>query len=229
MKKIILFVTLLTLILVTTACSSGHKHTYDDGEVTKEVTCTESGTILYSCTECPFVYTKTVESGHVWKAGDCTSPKTCERCGCEDGEAPGHVYENNVCTTCKNKLNVELELPEASEDAPVIIHNKKGNDIQSTYKITNISYTFSGTTDDNVTVTIVLEGEKTDDALYGTSRNVAGKIAYKIYDSEGFVIFSSTKDTMMLKEGDKFKNLKISLSGFNAEQKYTFEFFDYYS
>ncbi len=229
MKKIILLLALLTLILSTTACSaSKHKHTYDDGEVIQEVTCTQSGLIIYSCTECPFIYTKTVDSGHLWKGGSCTSSKICERCGYEYGAAPGHIYENSVCTVCKHEISVDIKLPDASEENPAVIHNKKGENIQSTYTITDISYTFSGTTDDNVTITIILKGEKVEDKLYGSSRNDIGKIAYKIYDKDGFVIFSSTKDTMLLKEGDKFNNLKISISGLNVEQKYVLEFLDFY-
>ena len=230
MKKILSILALLALLFSFTSCSSSpHKHTYDAGTVAKEVTCEEAGAITYACTECTHVYTKTISAGHIWSDGDCTSAKTCERCNITSGEPLGHEYENNVCVKCNHELTINLTVPQASAQTPLVVYNNKGRDSQSTYEITNISYTVSGTTDDSVTVTITLEGIKTEDKAYHASRNVVGKIAYKIYDQDGFVIFSSTKDTMMLKEGDKFKNLKISLSGFNAEQKYTLEFFDYYS
>ena len=226
MKKLSILVFLLALTLILCSCSpSSHKHEYDEGTVTKEVTCTTAGTIEYKCKTCEHVYTKTVEAGHKWTVGTCSEAKTCTRCNETVGEAPGHTYENNICTKCQKELNLELTF---ADEIPLTIKNYKGDTLSSTFEITDISYTVSGASDTSVTVTIILNGEKTQD-IYGTSRNTTGKIAYKIYDEEGFVIFSSTKDTVMLVEGDKFKDLKISLSGFNAEQKYTLELLDYYS
>ena len=39
--------------------------------------------------------------GHDWEEGDCTTPKTCNRCQAT-GEAPGHKYENGICNACQN-------------------------------------------------------------------------------------------------------------------------------
>ena len=229
MKKILLTVTVLLLFLALTACSSSnHKHEYVIDSETA-VTCTEAGSVTYKCSECGHIYTKTINAGHSWKTGSCTSPKTCERCGETEGEAPGHTYENNVCTRCKDVLALDLEIPTPSAEEPLIINNKKGEIIHSTYKITDIRCELSATSSTDITVTIILEGEKTFDKDYGKSRYSVGRIAYQIRDEEGYVIFSNTKDTMMLVEGDKFKNLKISLTGFNSEQKYTLTFMDYYS
>ena len=38
--------------------------------------------------------------GHDWIEARCTYPKHCARCGMIEGEAPGHVLENGVCTRC---------------------------------------------------------------------------------------------------------------------------------
>ncbi len=51
-----------------------HKHSYDDGVVTKEPTCTEAGEKTYTC-GCGDTYT-------------------------EEIPATGHNYENNICTDC---------------------------------------------------------------------------------------------------------------------------------
>ena len=228
MKKLLLFTVCVILVLAFTACSSSnHKHDYAVESETA-ATCTEAGSVNYKCA-CEHVYTKTIPAGHDWQAGTCTTSKTCKRCGEVGAEAPGHSYENGVCTSCREALTLDLNLPTASADQPLLIHNKKGDVIHSTYKITNIRDELSGTSSKDVTVTIILEGEKTFDKDYGNKRYSVGRIAYKICDEEGFVIFSNTKDTMMLVEGEKFKNLKIALTGFNTEQKYTLTFFDYYS
>ena len=228
MKKIFLLVISIILALTLCACSSSsHKHDYIEKSKT-EPTCSDDGSITYECKDedCKHEYTKKLPAGHVWQPSTCTSPKTCTRCKVTEGEAVGHTYENNVCTVCEHEIALDLKLPESSEEKPLVIKNIKGS-AEAIYSITEIEYSVSGSSDENVTVVITLCGEKTADAINGKELNAIGKIAYKIYDEEGYVIFSSTKDTMMLVEGDKFKNLKISLSGFNAEQKYTLEFFDY--
>ena len=230
MKKILLTAVLLVLFIALTACSSSeHRHDY---AVASEIpaTCTENGSIIYQCTGCEHTYTKNIPAGHNWQASDCTVAKTCSKCKATEGEAPGHTYENNVCVRCKSKIALDITLPTASAEAPLLIHNRKNNsDIRSTYEITDIKYELSGTSSKDVTVTIILEGSKTKDADYGDKRYSVGKIAYKICDEDGVVVFSNTKDTMMLVEGEKFKNLKIALTGFNSEQKYVLTFFDYYS
>ncbi len=228
MKKLSLLIVSILLVLTLCACSSSsHKHDYIETNKI-EPTCSVEGSITYECKDedCKHIYTKTLAAGHVWQASTCTSPKTCSRCNLTEGETVGHTYENNVCTVCKHEISLQLKLPEASNEEPFIIKNFKDSK-EAEYSITEIEYSVSGSSDDNVTVVITLCGEKTFDGINGKNLNAIGKIAYKICDEDGYVIFSSTKDTMMLVEGDKFKNLKISLSGFNAEQKYTLEFFDY--
>jgi len=68
------------------------EHEYDDGEITKEATCTEKGVLTYSCENCS--HTKTEEiplKGHTYDAGKATKKasfgqngqftKTCVSCG----------------------------------------------------------------------------------------------------------------------------------------------------
>lgn len=52
-----------------------HEHSYDEGVVTKEPTCTEAGEKTFTCSECGHTYTEEI-------------PET------------GHNFENNTCTNC---------------------------------------------------------------------------------------------------------------------------------
>lgn len=225
MKKLLLTVAFIIIVIALTACSSSeHKHDY---VVESEIpaTCTENGSLTYKCNNCEKTYTKTLAAGHDWQAGDCITPKTCRKCNTTNGEAPGHTYENNVCIRCKEELSLNIIIPTASPEAPLEITNLKDNgDIRSKFEITSVEYKLAATSSDDITLTVILEGKKTSDAIYGDKRSSVGKIAFKICDEEGAVIFSNVKDTMMLCEGESFKNLKISLSGFNSEQKYELVF-----
>lgn len=55
-----------------------HEHTWDEGVVTKEVTCTEDGEITYTCT-------------------------SCEEKKIEVIKATGHDYHNGICSKCGDK------------------------------------------------------------------------------------------------------------------------------
>ena len=66
---------------------SGESHVYDDGVVTTEATCTEPGVITYTCTECGFSYTRSIEpTGHelaeipVYNEADRTHSFSCVHC-----------------------------------------------------------------------------------------------------------------------------------------------------
>ena len=68
-------------------------HTWDDGVVTKDATCTEEGSRLYTCQTCE--KTKTVvipANGHTWDEGKVTPEPTCTKQG-------SRLY---TCTVCKD-------------------------------------------------------------------------------------------------------------------------------
>ncbi|MBQ7874505.1 MAG: leucine-rich repeat protein [Oscillospiraceae bacterium] len=74
-------------------------HDYSE-EVTLKATCTDGGVITYTCTRCDDSYTETTTpTGHSWKEADCVSPRSCEECGEQEGEALGHDYVGGNCTT----------------------------------------------------------------------------------------------------------------------------------
>lgn len=94
-------------------------HNWDEGEVTKEPTCTEEGVRTFTCTRCGETKEEAVaELGHDWNDGEITTPATClqegtmtytcERCGDTRTQqieklphAPGEaIYENEKEATC---------------------------------------------------------------------------------------------------------------------------------
>lgn len=68
-----------------------HQHKYDDGVIVKAATCTEDGTIKYTCVDGDDSYTKSIPAtGHAWNDGEVTVEPGCETDGIK-------VY---TCTTC---------------------------------------------------------------------------------------------------------------------------------
>ena len=126
MKKSILTICLI-LVIVTTmtalfACSgdasdgSNHEHSWDNGTVTKEATCSESGTLVYSCSGCSETKTEDIAKLAHTEAIDSMVPATCTSTGLTEGKhcsicnevlvaqsiiyKTEHDYVNDVCTVC---------------------------------------------------------------------------------------------------------------------------------
>lgn len=87
------------------------KHTWDDGEVTKEATCTEDGVKTFTCTLCGETKTEEIKAlGHDWsewevlKEADCTNDgskiRTCSRCNeTETEKIPALGHDLSVTVT----------------------------------------------------------------------------------------------------------------------------------
>ena len=94
-----------------------HTHAYTS-EITKNATCTESGTRTYTCTDCGNSYTESISAtGHAWDEGTVTQPATCteegvityvcSKCGEEsasDIPAVGHMWDDGVVTKAATAL-----------------------------------------------------------------------------------------------------------------------------
>ena len=93
------------------------KHSAYNVSVTKEATCTATGTKKYTCQSCGYSYTETIaKTGHTYSilntkfyAATCTKQGYTEnRCSCgyvytgNYTSALGHNYENGKCTRCSN-------------------------------------------------------------------------------------------------------------------------------
>lgn len=98
-----------------------HVHSYDEGVVTKEPTCTEKGVKTYTCSGCDegtegHSYTEDISAtGHAWDQGVETTKRTCVADGvitytCANANCPektktgvapktGHNYDEGVVTT----------------------------------------------------------------------------------------------------------------------------------
>ena len=75
------------------------EHTWDDGSVTTEPTCTEEGELTYTCTLCGETRTEEIPvTDHSWDDGTQTTPATCT----EDGEL---TY---TCTLCGETRTEEI-------------------------------------------------------------------------------------------------------------------------
>ena len=91
------------LELYVKTADAPHAHTWDEGKVTTEPTCTEAGVKTYTCTVCKETKTEAIAAlGHKWDDGKVTTEPTCT----EAGAALGHVDadKDNKCDRCGEKL-----------------------------------------------------------------------------------------------------------------------------
>ena len=81
------------LELYVKTADAPHVHTWDEGKVTTEPTCTKAGVKTYTCTVCKETKTEAVAAlGHV----DADKDNRCDRCGEKLGEDP--TPTEDVCT-----------------------------------------------------------------------------------------------------------------------------------
>jgi len=75
------------------------KHTWNDGVITTNPTCTQKGVKTYTCTGCGYTKVETVEQGHSWNSGVIITNPTCEQ--------PG--VRTYTCTECGNQKTETVE------------------------------------------------------------------------------------------------------------------------
>lgn len=121
-------------------------HTYDDGEVTLEPTCTEAGVLLKTCSVCGNTTEEEIAAlGHDWNAGEITTEPTCTEKGvktytcsaCEatkeeevaalghDWDAPASCVHTAVCNLCGEEVEGDHNwvLNPALSTAPECLNN----------------------------------------------------------------------------------------------------------
>ena len=75
-------------------------HRYTAWLITKEATCTESGTAQSGCYDCPAEFHKVIPAkGHTPSGVTCTKSGICTTCNAAL-PATGHSYVNSVCSAC---------------------------------------------------------------------------------------------------------------------------------
>ena len=108
------------LELYVKTADAPHVHTWDEGKVTTEPTCTKAGVKTYTCTVCKETKTEAIAAlGHTWDDGKVTTEPTCTEAGvktytctvCKETKtetvaALGHVDadKDNKCDRCGEKL-----------------------------------------------------------------------------------------------------------------------------
>ena len=75
-------------------------HTWDEGKITTEPTCTETGVKTFTCTVCEEIRTETVEAtGHSWDEGKITTEPTCTEAG----------VKTYTCSVCEETRTEEIK------------------------------------------------------------------------------------------------------------------------
>ena len=159
-------------------------HTYDDGVVIKESSCTEKGVRKYTCTICGDTKNEDLalkeheyDEGVITKEATCTEDGikkyTCKNCGLEREEkipemsATGHNYKGITCTVCGHKIVdslAELNHEYTDEEGLIVCLNYIIHTSENGYNDYIINYT--------------LENNE-----YGTRKNKGlFKIIYRISD-----------------------------------------------
>jgi len=89
---------LTTIVFGVEPCA---EHSWDEGEVTKEATCTQPGEMTYTCADCGETKTEEMPAlGHDWSTTDCEEEAACSRCD-ETRPSGEHTWgEDGICTVC---------------------------------------------------------------------------------------------------------------------------------
>lgn len=229
-KKISILMVIVLCLLCLNSCS--HKHSYDSSTEVVKPTCTEGGYTIHRC-KCGDYYKsdETDPMGHAawWvvtvKPTACTEGTEgksgkevyrCDRCGevfKTEKIDPIHDYVNNKCSKCgKIRENCAyIEMP----TLPIVI-----TDGYATVNILSVEQTVKYSTYTYLTFEI----QKLLD-VKGTQYSRSCKVGYKLYDSEGFVVESSTIHTQAMYSGEKTK-YTLSLGKLKEGETYRMELLD---
>lgn len=197
---------------------TSHTHYYSSS-VTKQATCATTGVKTFRCS-CGASYTETIPktTSHDWKYATCTAPDTCKDCGITRGEAEGHDYERYNGWKCRDCGQLDPEAANALAKCSLTLPSLPksvsyygyGNTINSTVKVTGITYDFEYYGNGKVILTAKFSGEKTYDKN-GSGQSSAAKIGWKLYDPQGNVFRTGTFSSPSVAMGEKFANQEDDL------------------
>lgn len=222
--------------LITTIIPA-YGHSFDGYTVIQEANCEKVGIQTATCQTCNFVdRIETPALDHefgeysVTKIPTCTELGTeeaiCKNCGLNDCRelTVEHNYINNVCTNCgSNPFGVVLNIPEA----PLTVDYKSSSGkIYTTCKISSIEIKFSQYSNKMISATIILTCEQTFN-YHGEDAISPCYIAYKLYDSEGYVVKSGMCSTISISVGEKVKDVSFALYDLDVNESYTLVLTDY--
>ena len=152
-----------------------------------QVSCTQAGSVKYTCTGCGNTYTETQNAtGHDWVEATCTQAKHCTNCNLTEGSALGHTTTNGKCERCgesisiadKCRLTVRNTLP-----CTITSYYTSTGNFRSQVRLENVTYTFSANQDGTVDLKVSI-------SVYVIATGHVGDAALgiKIYDSNGRLI-----------------------------------------
>ena len=121
-------------------------HSYDDGVITTEPTCTEDGVMTYTCSVCGDTYTESIDAtGHT--AGDAVIENETEATCTEDGSYNSVVY----CSVCGEEISRETvtvdALGHSYDDGVVTTEPTCTEEGVMTYTCTVCGDTYTGSID----------------------------------------------------------------------------------
>ena len=161
MKRLLSILFALPLLMLFASCdmfgggneggktpTESHVHTFDNGVVKTEPTCTESGSKVFTCTECKETKTEEIPAtGHSEVIVPGT-PSTCTTKGLTEGKVcsvcnavlveqmpaslAAHKLVDDVCTVCGYEsytVGLQFELNESEEDYTVVGYTGTAKDL----------------------------------------------------------------------------------------------------
>ena len=146
---------------------------------------------------------------------------TCNNCECKKTESipAAHNYVKGCCTKCNNWI-INIILP----DTPMTVHDFKYNGtidnscVISSVSIKEISYSSYS---NKYTITFLWSGEKIYDDDGDNYSDSVG-FGYKIYDSDGFVVYSSSTHSTSIQVGEKFRDRTFETSYLELDTSKTY-------
>ena len=150
--------TMTTLQWEKTAYNDVHKehteHTWNDGAIEKEATCTEAGVKVYTCTVCGDTKKEEIPAtGHVWDEGKVTTEATTEAEGVK-------TYTCTICGDTKTEAIPKLDDNDNKGDTDDDNNGKTDVSIDVVAGENTPAVAVEGTTDDIVKKVLTQEEQK---------------------------------------------------------------------
>lgn len=124
----------------TFTTTGSHTHRYNSGLVTKQPTCTGTGTRTYTCSTCGGTKKESIAAkGHTYAAATCTAAKTCKVCSATRGKALGHTYKTTITKATLSKSGKTVK--KCATCGKVVSTTIKR---VKTIKLSATSYTYNG-------------------------------------------------------------------------------------
>ena len=203
MKKNVLFVVLM-LALVLVGCAE-HEHVWNEGEISKDASCTEVGEMTYTCETCKATRTEVIPAmGHSYEF-EVTTPATC----IEDG------VETAICSRCSAKGETRSIVAAHKYDSNgecTVCHAKKDDVDKAEARIgtkyfdtlTDAIKSLKNAESKTAEIVVLTDSVKLENfsTITGSSENSAYNITFVGCGKEKTTIDISTNSTMPPTEGN---------------------------